>query len=410
MGTHLHDIQEFCLKWNNHHTTIVSVLDTLLEKESLCDVTLAAEGQFVRVHRFVLFACSSYFEELLSQQVMDNQSAAVVFLKDVKFTDVKAIVDFMYKGQVNVSQLQLESFLQTAEALQIKGLADKPDQHKYMTDMATKPSSISNSNAIKQSNGGSRRAEKRPRTSSSTGINKKSQLSENSKQPAAMPPCPPLRLQRSRLSTTAAVGLKTTKQTAAAPVIAQVVATTQQQQKKKTSDVLTPVVAVVQIEKEEDVSEEEVIDNEDDDDEPPQLDKLDWITPEDNNQSNEEEDEEDEGSQQGENGADTLHAGDSAGPNGGLSILEDFEDIERPFVCPRCRRRYKRKNNAVSHLRHECGIEPSFPCPICSHLLSQRRYIQKHIRRKHPQYLREYEEQLLKQRNNADANDEANDY
>ena len=105
-----------------------------------------------------------------------------------------------------------------------------------------------------------------------------------------------------------------------------------------------------------------------------------------------------------------ITAGDSAGPNGGLSILEDFEDIERPFVCPRCRRRYKRKNNAVSHLRHECGIEPSFPCPICSHLLSQRRYIQKHIRRKHPQYLREYEEQLLKQRNNADANDEANDY
>ena len=30
---------------------------------------------------------------------MDNQSAAVVFLKDVKFTDVKAIVDFMYKGR-----------------------------------------------------------------------------------------------------------------------------------------------------------------------------------------------------------------------------------------------------------------------------------------------------------------------
>jgi len=122
----------------------------------------------------------------------------------------------------------------------------------------------------------------------------------------------------------------------------------------------------------------------------------------------EEEDEEDEGSQQGENGADAVHT-DGVGPNGGLSILEDFEDIERPFVCPRCSRRYKRKNNAVSHLRHECGIEPSFPCPICSHLLSQRRYIQKHIRRKHPQYLREYEEQLLKQRNNAEETNPQDD-
>ena len=62
MGSHLHDIQEFCLKWNNHSSTLVSILDALLEKESLVDVTLAAEGQFIKVHRFVLFACSSYFE------------------------------------------------------------------------------------------------------------------------------------------------------------------------------------------------------------------------------------------------------------------------------------------------------------------------------------------------------------
>lgn len=59
------------------------------------------------------------WQDLLSQQ---SDKQAVVFLKDVKFSDLKGIVDFMYKGQVNVSQLQLESFLQTAEALQIKGI------------------------------------------------------------------------------------------------------------------------------------------------------------------------------------------------------------------------------------------------------------------------------------------------
>lgn len=42
-------------------------------------------------------------------------------MKDVRYTDLKALVDFMYKGEVNISQYQLESFLQTAEALQIKG-------------------------------------------------------------------------------------------------------------------------------------------------------------------------------------------------------------------------------------------------------------------------------------------------
>jgi len=53
---------EFCLKWNNHHSVLVSVLDALLEQEKLVDVTLAAECQFLNVHRLVLFACSQYFE------------------------------------------------------------------------------------------------------------------------------------------------------------------------------------------------------------------------------------------------------------------------------------------------------------------------------------------------------------
>ena len=74
--------------------------------------------QFIKVHRFVLFACSQYFQELLNQQLDKH---AVVFLKDVKFNDLRALVDFMYRGEVNISQYQLESFLQTAEALQIKG-------------------------------------------------------------------------------------------------------------------------------------------------------------------------------------------------------------------------------------------------------------------------------------------------
>ena len=53
--------QQFCLKWNNHRTTILSVFDTLLEEESLVDVTLSAEGQFIRAHRVILSACSPYF-------------------------------------------------------------------------------------------------------------------------------------------------------------------------------------------------------------------------------------------------------------------------------------------------------------------------------------------------------------
>jgi len=138
--------EEFCLRWNNHHNVLVTVLDKLLEKESLVDVTLASEGQFLRVHRLVLCACSQYFEEILSYQ---SDKHAIIFLKDVKFVDLKALVDYMYKGEVNVAQDQLSSFLNTAEALNVKGLAYKED-----VDQPTPPSKSRSSNShsnVKQS-------------------------------------------------------------------------------------------------------------------------------------------------------------------------------------------------------------------------------------------------------------------
>lgn len=41
--------QQFCLRWNNHPTNLTGVLTSLLQREALCDVTLACEGETVKV-------------------------------------------------------------------------------------------------------------------------------------------------------------------------------------------------------------------------------------------------------------------------------------------------------------------------------------------------------------------------
>jgi hypothetical protein len=46
-------------------------------------------------------------------------------MKDLKFWEVQALVDFMYRGEVNVGQDKLPSLLAAAEALQIKGQGHK---------------------------------------------------------------------------------------------------------------------------------------------------------------------------------------------------------------------------------------------------------------------------------------------
>lgn len=45
-------------------------------------------------------------------------------MKDVKFQELRAMMDYMYRGEVNISQDQLAALLKAAESLQIKGLSD----------------------------------------------------------------------------------------------------------------------------------------------------------------------------------------------------------------------------------------------------------------------------------------------
>jgi len=101
-----------CFKWDNHHGALVSLLDGLLQRERLVDVTLAAEGQFINVHQLVLFASSKYFEVhfdpgetyqhiflksnlfyLIKDLLSQPYKPAVVFLKDVKFSTLTSLID-----------------------------------------------------------------------------------------------------------------------------------------------------------------------------------------------------------------------------------------------------------------------------------------------------------------------------
>lgn len=56
------------------------------------------------VFKVVLSACSTYFDKIFSEH---EEKDPVVILKDVKFVDIKALVEFMYKGEINVENVSL---------------------------------------------------------------------------------------------------------------------------------------------------------------------------------------------------------------------------------------------------------------------------------------------------------------
>ena len=72
----------------------------------------------------VLSACSPYFQSMLFNT---PDRHPIVFLRDVRFHEIKALLEFMYRGEVSVDQENLSSLLKVAEGLKIKGLAEVSD-------------------------------------------------------------------------------------------------------------------------------------------------------------------------------------------------------------------------------------------------------------------------------------------
>lgn len=119
--------QVFSLRWNQHQSNMLSVFDKLLQSEAFCDVTLACDGGSLKCHKIVLAASSDYFQKLFME---NNSEHPIVFLKDVKAVQVRAILDYMYKGEVSVAQEELPSLLRVAELLKVKGMIEDHNQEK----------------------------------------------------------------------------------------------------------------------------------------------------------------------------------------------------------------------------------------------------------------------------------------
>jgi len=109
----------FSLKWNKHYSTLVDVLYHSRDQESFVDVTLACGGKLYPAHKFILSTCSDYFRDMFKRNPCKHP---IVYLNGVPKEDLEALLDYMYRGHVEVVRENLTSLMKTAEGLQIKGL------------------------------------------------------------------------------------------------------------------------------------------------------------------------------------------------------------------------------------------------------------------------------------------------
>merc|ERR1719234_1361010 len=131
--------EKFCLRWNDFEANISSAFRDLKEEKEFSDVTLACADQQVEPHKLILAASSNFFKRVLKNI---KHSHPLIYMKGVKFSDLEALLSFVYHGEVNVAETDLKNCLALAEELEVKGLT--PGKNISNDSSINPPQSYSN--------------------------------------------------------------------------------------------------------------------------------------------------------------------------------------------------------------------------------------------------------------------------
>ena len=112
--------EKLCLQWNDFKENVNNAFGRLRDDKDFTDVTLACEdGQQLEAHKVILAASSPFFEKILQR---NKHPHPLIYFRGFQSQDLLAILDFLYFGEANVYEENLDSFLAIAEELKLKGL------------------------------------------------------------------------------------------------------------------------------------------------------------------------------------------------------------------------------------------------------------------------------------------------
>ena len=112
--------EKFCLKWNDFKENVNTAFKDLRMDNEFTDVTLACEdGHQIEAHKVILSVSSPFFHNLLK---INKRAHPLIYMRGMNSEDLLSIVDFLYCGEANICQDNLDKFLKIAKELQLKGL------------------------------------------------------------------------------------------------------------------------------------------------------------------------------------------------------------------------------------------------------------------------------------------------
>ena len=116
--------EKYRLRYNAFESTISDGLRDSRKDGDFFDVTLVCENGQLQAHKLVISACSQFFKKIFQ---LNPHPLPLLYFKDINISNLQSVIDFMYHGEVFISQDNLEPFLKVAQDLKVKGLTIPQD-------------------------------------------------------------------------------------------------------------------------------------------------------------------------------------------------------------------------------------------------------------------------------------------
>ena len=117
-------VEKVFLKSQKFQEDIALSLQKFRADGDFSDVTLLCEdGEKFEAHRVILASLSPVFESIFKR----NVHHPLLYMRGVNSSLVGQVLLFLYQGNVEVQEDQLNEFLALAKEFKVKGLVEKPD-------------------------------------------------------------------------------------------------------------------------------------------------------------------------------------------------------------------------------------------------------------------------------------------
>ena len=129
--------QEKCnLKWHSYPDHLRNIMCDMMTSEEFKDVTLVSDDKkILTAHRNILSACSPVFKKLLLIEASNKNP--LIYLRGIRHSDIQSILQFIYLGDITISEEGINEFLLVAKSLEIIGLSNNhEDENPEVEDLS----------------------------------------------------------------------------------------------------------------------------------------------------------------------------------------------------------------------------------------------------------------------------------